>query len=1001
MKKYDHEILQIREEKFEEENSLVDEIYQSELEDFLQYISITALEVIKIVKSQHDEPEEKYSEAYQKCYLCLGMSRVFKINKLTRILEILEFVIDYGRLNLDFSKYSMIYLIELILDASNTILNEFIENGTSKFKLDDIISECETYLQTPLNQHNLEIASYYEKNEDEVLDSTLKEGSSSTKPSNFTNETYDLQEEILPPKQFEEAIELLEFSPEKAALVNEFCAEASDNLDQVELALIELEGSESPTTIVNQIFRSVHTVKGGARLLEVRKIEALAHQMESLLDDIRSNKMSVSENLIDILMEGNSTLLEMIKKVSRFDGIDTNVNDLMHQIYLARKGEKERPDISGIQEQVSDVSQVKNLEEKITEAKQTSEKFSSVSTEENIRVPAGKLEEVLNTASQVFITRIRLQNDTQLLETAISKMERLTRSAKLDKVADSLIGLNEKCAELRLQLISLSSLKSHASEKSLGIVNEISDILTSKNFKNLSDLPEEARLTLLRVEDIRKQLQKNVDELEGLSGRLQTGAMGFRMVPVGQLLNRFPAQVRELSRKIGKKTKLSIFGADTELDKILINQLADPLVHILRNSIDHGLEEADIRKKLGKNEIGELKIRAFYQGSNAIIEISDDGAGININKVLAAAIKQNLITEEEANGLNERDAIEFVFAPGLSTAKTVTELSGRGVGMDVVKTAVSAVQGSVRIESQKGVGTTVSIKLPLTLAIVGILLVAENGHQFAFPVLNVIEVLSIKTNDLKKVGDSLVLNYRGSTLNINSLSKFLGFTPSSFDESEYSVVVITDGERKLGIIVNKIMGRQDVLTKQFGSLLDRIEYMMGCTILSDGSLILILNVWELLSTKQAKQLQIQDPTKQSDVVTQRSAHKILVVDDSPMQRNRIGAILDQAGYLFETATDGHDALEKTRLTKFSAFCVDIIMPLMDGYEFIERLRDEEGYTDATVFMITGKNIEEGAEKRRLFALQVDKVFEKPVPAKEFIVELDKKLLVTDACKGAQ
>ncbi len=217
------------------------------------------------------------------------------------------------------------------------------------------------------------------------------------------------------------------------------------------------------------------------------------------------------------------------------------------------KGEKERPDISGIQEQVSDVSQVKNLEEKITEAKQTSEKFSSVSTEENIRVPAGKLEEVLNTASQVFITRIRLQNDTQLLETAISKMERLTRSAKLDKVADSLIGLNEKCAELRLQLISLSSLKSHASEKSLGIVNEISDILTSKNFKNLSDLPAEARLTLLRVEDIRKQLQKNVDELEGLSGRLQTGAMGFRMVPVGQLLNRFPAQVRELSRKIGKK----------------------------------------------------------------------------------------------------------------------------------------------------------------------------------------------------------------------------------------------------------------------------------------------------------------------------------------------------------------------------------------------------------------------------------------------------------------
>ena len=1001
MKKYDQEILQIREENFVEENALFDGIDQSELEDFLQYISITAIEVIKIVKSQHDEPEEKYSVAYQKVYLCLGMSRIFKINKLTRILEILEFVIDYGRLNLDFSKYSMIYLIELIFDASRKILNEFIENGTSKFRLDDIISECETYLQVPLNQHTIEIESHHEKNENETLDSTFIEGSSSTKFQKFTNESSDVQEEILPPKKFEDAVEILEFSPEKAALVSDFCAEASDNLDQVELALIELEGSDNPEPIVNQIFRGIHTVKGGARLLEVQKIEALAHQMESLLDDIRSNKISVGENLIDILMEGNSALLDMVKKVSGFEGIDTNINNLMHQIYLVRKGEKERSNSFDVARQVSDVSRLENLEEKTTKTTQTSEKVSSAATEENIRVPAGKLEEVLNTASQVFITRIRLQNDTQLLENAILKMERLTRSANLDKVANSLIGLNEKCAELRLHLISLSSLKDHTSEKSLRIVNEITDILTGKNFKNLSDLPVETRLSLLRVEDIRKQLQKNVDELEGLSGRLQTGAMGFRMVPIGQLLNRFPAQVRELSRKIGKKTKLSIFGAETELDKILINQLADPLVHILRNSIDHGLEDTDMRKRLGKNEIGELKISAFYQGSNAVIEISDDGAGINTDKVLAAAIRQNLIKEEEAGELNEREAIEFVFAPGLSTAKTVTELSGRGVGMDVVKTAVSSVQGSVQIESRKGVGTTVSIKLPLTLAIVGILLVAENGHQFAFPVLNVIEVLSIKTKDLKKVGDCLVLNYRGATLNVNSLSKFLGFTPSSFDEKEYSVVVITDGERKLGIIVNKIMGRQDVLTKQFGSLLDRIDYMMGCTILSDGSLILILNVWELLSTKSAKQLQIQDPTKQSDVLVQRAAHKILVVDDSPIQRSRIGAILDQAGYLFETATDGHDALEKTRSTEFSAFCVDIIMPLMDGYEFIERLRDREGYTDATVFMITGKNIEQGAEKQRLVALQVDKVFEKPIPASEFIAELDKKCLITDASKGMQ
>ena len=952
-------------------------------------------EILTIVKSKHDDAEDAYDKSYRLGYLILGFSRVLRWDKVTRLLEILEFVLDYGRERLDFSQHSMTYVVELTLSTSKECIDEASNKKEIATDITDVISECRTYLNQVLFEHNSEIEkrtlTSAEKSQPDLKETTI-----SSEAADELNQNTPSVIEPIP--QIDDSPEELNIPADKTSLVSDFCEEATDNLNQVELSLIELEDSDEPIEVVNAIFRAVHTVKGGARLLEIKKIESLAHQMESLLDDVRSKKLNVSSEIVDILIEGNSVLKEMTENVQGSEPLDQEINPIVKVIYALRTGSSSPVDSKsedGEKEtKTSDSTPISKPEKTIAK---TTEKTAGTNSgqktaptaEESIRVPANKLEEVLNTASEVFITRIRLENDARILADAINNMEVMTRDAKFPNVTENLVLISQKCEELELELIKETGTQKSTTSRSRRVLDRITKLLKDEIFQNLDRLPEESRLNLLRIEEARKQLQKNIEDLEGLSGTLQTGAMGFRMVPISQLFNRFPAQVRELARKVGKKAKLTINGGDTELDKLLINQLADPLVHILRNSLDHGFESSEERKAAGKSEIGEITISAFYHGSNAVIEVSDDGRGVNKNRVLEKAIEKELISEDQVPSMTEREILELIFDPGFSSAEVVTELSGRGVGMDVVKTSIAAVQGTVNIESTEGQGTKISMKLPLTLAIVGILLVSENGHQFAFPILNVAEVLTVKNSELKQVGDNMVFNYRGNTLKVNSLSKVLGFESSSFDGKELSVIVITDGDRTLGILVDEIKGQQDVLIKQFGSMVTKVNYMMGCTILSDSSLVLIINVWELFNANstysETPKLEKFEPDNQK---LKRAEKKILVVDDSAIQRNRLNAMLTRAGYKVETAVDGHDGLKKASSTRFDAFCVDIVMPLMDGYEFLEQIRSNERFTNTPVFLVTGKNIDSGAETRRIQNLNVKRVFEKPVDETEILKELD-------------
>ena len=609
---------------------------------------------------------------------------------------------------------------------------------------------------------------------------------------------------------------------------------------------------------------------------------------------------------------------------------------------------------------------------------------------DNIRVPTEKLDDVLNTASEVFISRIRLASDVAAISSAVRHFGQALQQVQefgLDAVLARMAEANRRLAgDLAAEFARRDGPRASA-EQLLPLVSRFHAELTADAERQGFSTAEELTLNLLSIDEVRKRLQKNVEHLEQLSGRLQTGAMSFRMVPIASLFDRFPTQVRELARQLGKKVHLEVSGADTELDKAMINQLADPLLHILRNSLDHGVEDGPTRLAKGKPEAGRIALRAYYHGSHAVIEVRDDGNGINAERVLAKAVESGLVAQADAAGMSRQDVFQLIFHPGLSTAATVSTLSGRGVGMDVVMTAISQVQGSILVDSTPGQGTTIRMKLPLTLAVVGILLVRERTHTFAFPIQLVEEVLMAAVGDLRQVSGNTLYNHRGVTLPVVTLSNVLGFPPAAFADREAPMVILAEGERRVGVLVDSVLGRQEVLIKNLGRLLKSAPFVMGCTILSDSRLVLILNALEIVNAQVRSPLTLTPPTA---VQADRRQHAVLVVDDSAIQRNHLSSLLDQAGYVVETAENGFEGLKRVRGRRFAAFCVDIVMPLMDGFEFVERLRALPDHRDVPVCVITGRG--DASDRDRSAQLGVLGHFEKPVDPDQLIRTLDRACL---------
>jgi two-component system chemotaxis sensor kinase CheA len=355
------------------------------------------------------------------------------------------------------------------------------------------------------------------------------------------------------------------------------------------------------------------------------------------------------------------------------------------------------------------------------------------------------------------------------------------------------------------------------------------------------------------VSEIAQSLVETTDSMARISDDLQDTIMNVRMVPVSTVFSRFPRLVRDLSRKSGKQVELIMEGEETELDKSVVEVIGDPLVHLIRNSVDHGVEPADVRRSQGKSETGKVWLRAYHKGNSVAIEIQDDGKGIDPEKMREVGIKKGIITPEEAKALDDREAMELIFAPGFSAAEKITDISGRGVGMDVVRTNIKNLKGSVAIASEVGKGTTFTLSLPLTLAIIDALMVTVAGEEFAIPLDAVSETTKIESRRLTDVNERKAVTLRGQVLGIVTLAELLDMPHPKKLPEILSVVVIHDGTRRLGIVVDSLLERQEIVIKPLGAYLGDLKGISGATIMGDGSVVLILDPHEiyLMATSKA------------------------------------------------------------------------------------------------------------------------------------------------------
>ena len=383
-------------------------------------------------------------------------------------------------------------------------------------------------------------------------------------------------------------------------------------------------------------------------------------------------------------------------------------------------------------------------------------------------------------------------------------------------------------------------------------MNLIGELIINRNrYSMLARQLEEISHTEVGI--IAQNLSETTYAMARISDDLQDTIMKVRMVPVSSVFSRFPRLVRDLSRKSNKEVELIMEGEETELDKSVVEVIADPLVHLIRNSVDHGIELEDVRRERGKDPKGNVWLRAYYKGNSVAIEIEDDGKGIDPEKMREVAIRKGLITPEEAKLLDDREAMELIFAPGFSSAETITDISGRGVGMDVVRTNIKNLKGSINISSEVGKGSKFTLSLPLTLAIIDALMVNVDKEMFAIPLDAVSETTKIEAARLTDVKGRKAVTLRGEVLGVVSLAELLGLPCRMATQEVLSVVVIQDGERRLGLVVDRMLERQEVVIKPLGSYLGDIKGISGATIMGDGSVILILDPHEIyiLATSKA------------------------------------------------------------------------------------------------------------------------------------------------------
>ena len=666
-----------------------------------------------------------------------------------------------------------------------------------------------------------------------------------------------------------------------------FLEESREHLDSLDDGLMTLEKDPSELSILNDIFRNAHTLKGMSATMGYTKIAELTHDMENILDALRKEQMEVTEDIVDTLLKCGDSLRQMVESIGEGGAEDVvDISEVAAKLSALLKGgtpSAAAPAAAAQKEPVPDNSLEYSETDKevIKKAKDSGlQAFHvRVTLVESCILKSARSYMVMNTLDQMgdviksvppaedleqekfehsFDVVVVTDAEAKAIEDAlmsISEMDKVevtdagqeiaaasqaagTSNAPVPAASKALEPAGKKT---KAPAIAEKKLKSGQSvrvdiEKLDTLLNLVGELVINK--VRLGQIGTTHRLT---------ELTETLEQMDRVTTDLQTVVMKVRMVPVGQVFNRFPRMVRDLAKELDKEINLTIEGEETELDRTVIDEIGDPLMHLLRNSLDHGVEHPDDREAKGKPRVGEVRLIARHEGNNVVIMVTDDGNGIDAEVIRRKAVEKGVISQEEADNLSDAEAVRLIFLPGFSTAEKITDVSGRGVGMDVVRSKIESLGGHVDVETKINEGSVFKIKLPLTLAIIQALLVKVKQEMYAIPLGSIDRTINITQEDIKTVQNKEVIVLRGQIIPIIRLGDVLNVPRDEGEENvDIFVVVVHIGERKAGIVVDTLIGQQEIVIKTLGKLLAGLKVISGATVLGDGRVALILDVSALM-----------------------------------------------------------------------------------------------------------------------------------------------------------
>jgi two-component system chemotaxis sensor kinase CheA len=619
-----------------------------------------------------------------------------------------------------------------------------------------------------------------------------------------------------------------------------FIAEAEEDLRDMNRALLALEKDPGRRELVDEIFRHVHTIKGGAASIGYEDILILAHEMENFMDNLRSQNMKPGSSVIDVLFETLDlleTLVDNVAKQERREIETTPLIDRLKAISLAE-------------------SALEMPEEGPAPTKP--EKDDLTRRQYNIQIKVKLKDDCALKSVRAFMVLKRLSEIGEVVNTAPDVRD--IEDEKFDQSFKVFFATEKNEKKIRKVVRSVSEIDSVDILSVSSVSVKPSHIATAQTIRvsierldKLMNLVGELVIDKIRLIEIGSiheipKLTETIAHLDRLITDVQDEVMQARLVPVDLIFNRFPRMVRDLARVENKKIDFAVEGTEIEVDRTILDKISDPLIHLLRNAVDHGIESVTERKKAGKPEAGLMRLTARREKEHVVIEVSDDGRGMDPNRILEMAAKKGIVTPEEGGKLNDKQKLMLICAPGLSSCKEATDVSGRGVGMDIVRTTMESLGGMVAVDSGKGTGTKVTLKLPLTMAIAQGLLVMARGETFIVPLANVREIVRVKAKDVKTVKGQEAIPLRGEVVPLIRLDGALNLDLTENTKSEESdVLVVEVGGKRGGLVVDRLLGQQEIVIKSLDDYLKGVKGYAGATILGDGTVTFILDIASLIS----------------------------------------------------------------------------------------------------------------------------------------------------------